>query len=114
MKKPTAKQYEGAKAALAISYCPTIYPCGTCGWPYITGRHCNHCGSTRPSQRVVFIDNLDDNARQLIQSLPDDSLIVVPTSDMWSALWMYLGDIERRIRHMTKFAWEREREERRR
>jgi hypothetical protein len=47
-KKPTEKEYRDAEARLAISYCPTIHPCGECGWPVIYGYCCTHCGSGRP------------------------------------------------------------------
>jgi hypothetical protein len=43
-----SKEYEKAKASLAISFCPQIYPCKNCGYPVITGYCCTNCKSFDP------------------------------------------------------------------
>ena len=40
--------YRNMRVAIAVSYCPPIYPCADCGGPTITGYSCTRCGSVDP------------------------------------------------------------------
>ena len=51
-REPTPRQYRLAEIDLALSAAPYIFPCGNCGWPVLSGYHCNTCGDTDPSTTV--------------------------------------------------------------
>lgn len=38
--------------SLARSFCPPIYPCGTCGHPVVSGYCCSFCHSVEPYKKV--------------------------------------------------------------
>lgn len=57
MAKPKIKkckseeEYNMERCKLALSYCPTIYPCIHCGYPVVDGYCCEYCDSASPGIR---------------------------------------------------------------
>jgi hypothetical protein len=49
IKKPqTSRKYREEAIRLAFEFSPQIYPCMTCGHPWVHGYHCYTCGSPTP------------------------------------------------------------------
>jgi len=45
---PDSPAWQTAANRLARSFAPTVYPCGDCNGPVISGYCCDHCGSNDP------------------------------------------------------------------
>jgi hypothetical protein len=45
---PTAEQYQKARLAKALDWCPPVRPCQQCKWPVVDGYCCSYCDSTHP------------------------------------------------------------------
>lgn len=45
---PASEEWDRIAGDVAMSYCPTIYPCRHCFYPVITGYCCTSCGSAEP------------------------------------------------------------------
>lgn len=48
---PSEEEYRQARINQALTYTPSIYPCGTCKWPVVQGYCCNYCGAVDPEER---------------------------------------------------------------
>ena len=48
IKPPSGAQYRKMEIALALAFCPDIYPCNKCGWPVMLGYCCPTCHDVNP------------------------------------------------------------------
>ena len=46
--EPYSDEYDKLAVELALSFCPTIYPCKKCGGPVLSGYCCGNCHTSDP------------------------------------------------------------------